>query len=67
VLSTLLKRWCVAESQAKLMGFWTSSMGTVRSNAEAITRVSPKAIDRWMDLVRKNTGVTDMRCLQAKG
>ena len=35
----------VAESQAKWMEFWTSSMGAMRSNAEAVSQISSKAID----------------------
>jgi len=47
----------LAESQAKWMDFWTSSIGAVRSNAEAVTHISTKAIDSWIELVRK-TGET---------
>jgi hypothetical protein len=43
----------LAESQAKWMDFWTSSMGAVRSNAEAATEISSKAIDSWIEFVRK--------------
>ena len=43
----------LAESQAKWMDFWTSSMGAVRSNAEAVTHISSKAVDSWIEFVRK--------------
>jgi hypothetical protein len=43
----------LAESQAKWMDFWTSSIGAVRSNAEAVTHISSKAIDSWIEFVRK--------------
>ena len=46
-----------AESQAKWLDFWTSSMGAVRANAEAVSELSSKAIDAWIDFVRKNTEV----------
>ncbi len=51
----------LGESQAKWMEFWTSSMGAARSNAEAITQISARAIDSWIDFVRKNTEVTEIR------
>ena len=51
----------IAESQAKWMDFWTSSMGAVRSNTEAVSEMSSKAIDSWIDFVRKNTEVTEVR------
>lgn len=50
-----------AESQAKWMEFWTSSMGVARSNAEAITQISARAIDAWIDFVRRNTEITEIR------
>jgi hypothetical protein len=51
----------IAESQAKWMDFWTSSMGAVRSNAEAVTEISTKAIDSWIDFIRENTEMTQIR------
>lgn len=51
----------IAESQAKWMEFWTASMGAVRSNAEAVTEISTKSIDSWVDFIRKNTEVTEIR------
>jgi hypothetical protein len=44
-----------AQSQAKWIDFWTSSLGAVRSNTEAVSQISSKAIDGWIDFVRKNT------------
>ncbi len=55
----------VAESQAKWMDFWTSSMGAVRSNAEAVSEISTKAIDSWIEFVRKNTELTEVRVPKA--
>lgn len=51
----------VAESQAKWMDFWTSSLGAVRSNTEAVSQISSKAIDSWIEFVRKNTETTEVR------
>ena len=51
----------LAESQAKWVEFWTSSMGAVRSNTEALSELSNKAIDSWIEFVRKNTDVTEGR------
>lgn len=51
----------VAESQTKWMEFWTSSLGAVRSNAEALTQINTRAIDSWIDFVRQNTEVTQIR------
>jgi hypothetical protein len=50
-----------AESQAKWMEFWTSSMGAMRSNAEAIAQINARAIDSWVSFVRENTEVTEVR------
>jgi hypothetical protein len=55
----------IAESQAKWMEFWTSSMGAVRSNAEAVTQISSKAIDSWIDFIRKNAEVAEVRVPKA--
>jgi len=55
----------VSESQAKWMEFWTSSLGAVRSNTEALTEISTKAIDSWIDFVRKNTEVSEVRVPKA--
>ncbi len=64
----LMKKACeaaqtpvVAESQAKWIEFWTSSVGAVRSNAQAWSEISSKAIDSWIDFVRKSTEVTEVR------
>src|SRR5512146_5684 len=55
----------MAESQAKWMEFWTSSMGAMRSNAEAVTEISTKVIDSWIDFIRKNTEVAEMHVPKA--
>jgi len=55
----------LSESQAKWMEFWKSSVGAVRSNTEAFTEISNKAIDSWIEFVRKNTEVADRRVPKA--
>jgi len=55
----------VAESQAKWMEFWTSSMGAMRSNTEALSEMSSKTIDSWIQFVRKNTETTEVRVPKA--
>ena len=50
-----------AESQAKWIHFWTSSLDALRSNTEAVSEISSKAIDGWIDFVRKNTEITELR------
>ncbi len=55
----------LAESQAKWMEVWTSSMGAVRSNTEALSQISGKVIDSWIDFVRKNTEVPEARVTKA--
>ncbi|HYG35902.1 MAG TPA: hypothetical protein VEC99_14015 [Clostridia bacterium] len=51
----------VAESQAKWLEFWTSSLKALQSNVEAYTEISTKTIDSWIDFVRKNTERTEIR------
>jgi hypothetical protein len=51
----------IADSQAKWMEVWTSSLGAVRSNAEALTQINTRMIDSWIDFARKNTEVTEVR------
>jgi hypothetical protein len=51
----------IAESQAKWREFWTSSMGAVRANTEAVSHISSKAIDSWIDFVRKNGELAEAR------
>jgi hypothetical protein len=54
-----------AECQAKWMDFWTSSMKAAQSNVEAVTQFSTKTIDSWIDFVRKNSEVTEVRVPKA--
>jgi len=51
----------LADSQAKWIEFWTASMGAVRSNTEFATQIGSRAIDSWVNFVRRNTEVTEVR------
>ena len=44
----------VAESQAKWMEFWTSSMNAMRPNTETMGEITYRAIDSWIEIMRKN-------------
>jgi hypothetical protein len=51
----------MAESQAKWMEFWTSSIGALRNNTEAMAQMNSKAIDSWIEYVRKNADYSETR------
>jgi hypothetical protein len=55
----------IADSQAKWMEFWTASVRAVRANAEAVSQINGRAIDAWIDFVRKHTEVTEVRVPKA--
>lgn len=55
----------IADSQAKWMEFWTSSVGAARSTAGACAQLGSKAIDSWFDFVQKNTEATELRVPKA--
>ena len=43
----------LAESQAKWSEFWTSSLGAVQSNTEALSQINSKMMDSWAEFIRK--------------
>jgi hypothetical protein len=51
----------LAESQAKWLEFWASSLGAVRSSTEAVTEISNRAIDSWIEFLRENGEVSEPR------
>ncbi len=51
----------IAESQNKWMDFWTSSMKALQSNVESATEIGTRAIDSWIQIVRDNTEITEIR------
>src|SRR5262245_26891846 len=42
-------------SQSKWLEFWTSSLGAMRSNLEALSQINNRVIDSWIDMARENT------------
>lgn len=44
----------MTESQVKWLEVWTSSIKAVQNNVQAMTELSTKAIDSWIEFVRKN-------------
>ncbi len=50
-----------SEQQAKWLELWTSSMKAVQSNVEAVSDISTRAIDSWVDFVRRNTETMEVR------
>jgi hypothetical protein len=51
----------IADSQAKWMDFWTSSLEAARSSGETLAQINRRAIDSWIDLIQKGTEVTEIR------
>jgi hypothetical protein len=55
--ATEAARTCgIAESQAKWIEFWNSSMLAARSNAEVWTQANSKMLDKCVDFFRQNRG-----------
>jgi len=55
----------IADSQAKWMDFWAASVSAARYNAEAVTEINSRAMDAWINFVRQNTEVTEVRIPKA--
>jgi hypothetical protein len=55
----------IADSQSKWIDFWSSSLGAVQENAEALTQLNAKALGSCLEFVRKNTEVTQVRVPKA--
>lgn len=51
----------LAESQAKWLEFWTSSMRAAQSNVEAVTHLGTQTIDSWINFVRDTADTTQNR------
>jgi hypothetical protein len=51
----------MAESQNKWLDVWTSSLGAIRTNAEAVTQINSRAIDSWIDFIQKNAEIAEIR------
>jgi len=55
----------IAESQAKWLDFWTSSLGAMRSNTEAVSEISSKSIESWVRFIKVNSETADSRTANA--
>jgi hypothetical protein len=44
----------VMEGQAKLLNFWGASLNAWRDNAHAATQANTKAIEMWVEFLRRN-------------
>ncbi len=49
----------VAEAQTKWLEFWSSGMKAMQTNVAAATEFGTKAVDSWLDLVRKNAAMAE--------
>src|SRR5262249_3632986 len=51
----------LAESQAKWLDFWASSMRALQGNVEAVNEMSTKTINSWIQFVRSNAETAEAR------
>jgi hypothetical protein len=51
--------------QNKWTELWTASMAAFRANAEAVAEINAKAIDSWIDLVKKSAEAAETRATKA--
>jgi hypothetical protein len=49
------------ECQAKWLELCTASVDLARSNFETITQINSRAVDSWIDYVRKSADVTEVK------
>lgn len=55
----------VSECQAKWLDFCTATLDFARSNVEAVTQINSRAIDSWVDYVKKNADLTETQLAKA--
>jgi len=55
----------LSNGQNKWTELWTSSMSAMRSNTEALLEINAKAVDSWMDLIKKSAEQTESRAARA--
>ncbi len=55
----------IGDGQKKWTDLWTSSLGAMRSNAEALGQINAKAIDSWIEFVRKSAQASEGRFAKA--
>jgi len=49
------------ECQAKWLELCTASVDLARSNLETVTQINSRAVDSWIDYVRKSADVTEVK------
>ena len=49
------------DGQNKWTDFWSSSVGVFRANAEALSQINARAMDSWLELVRKSSELAETR------
>lgn len=47
----------VMEGQAKMLNFWGASLNAFRENAAAATQANTKAVELWVDILRRNAEI----------
>ena len=55
----------IGDGQNKWTDFWTSSVGAMRSNAEALAQINARAIDSWLEVVRKSSEMAETQVSKA--
>ena len=55
----------IGDGQNKWTDFWMSSAGAMRSNAEALAQINARAIDSWLEVVRKSSEMAETRVSKA--
>ena len=55
----------IAESQAKWLEFWTSSMRAAQAQTEALTQINARMLDSWVDFIRSNIEMTETQATRA--
>jgi hypothetical protein len=49
------------EYQAKWLDLCTASVDLARTNLEAVTQINSRAVDSWIDYIRKSADVTEVK------
>ena len=55
----------LSNGQNKWTELWTSGMAALRSNTEAMLEINAKAVDSWIELVKKSAEQTESRAMRA--
>ena len=60
-LSLTFQTTTLPECQAKWMELCTASVDLARTNFETLTQINSRAVDSWIDYVRKSADVTEVK------